>query len=212
VEEIMFKHFRVLALLALATGGLLGSGAATGNVRLNWLASAAAKAAEETIPFEIRVPADAKLELDGHKTKSKGVVRHFETPAMPTGHSYHYTVKVRHGDTVYSRVIHLEHGGKNVFDFRTDPTPVKAADKPVRAPLEVRPAKVAVKGKDKQVVTTKATKRTRLARHARGAHRRGAADPGPGGFGSCRQRAGDRREGLGQEGQPDRQGAAGGVG
>src|SRR5262249_35853723 len=124
----MFRKATVQALVVLAAGGLLGFGAATGNWRLNWFsrsATTAAAAAEEVIVFEIRVPAKAVLLIAGEKTTSTGTVRHFETPPLEVGHSYHYTVTVRHDGQQYTRRIHLKHGGDNTFDFRSDPTPVK---------------------------------------------------------------------------------------
>jgi hypothetical protein len=57
----MFKRTRFLALVAVATGGLLGDGAATG--RLGWIAGALAapQDREAVIPFEVLVPAGAAL-------------------------------------------------------------------------------------------------------------------------------------------------------
>src|SRR5262245_8601420 len=104
----MLKNAKAQRLLVLAVGGLLGYCVATGNVSsLLWWGGAAEagtgrQAREEPISFEIRVPADATLEIDGEKTTSTGTARQFETPPLAPGHHYQYTVKVRHGTKEYT--------------------------------------------------------------------------------------------------------------
>ena len=53
-----------------------------------------------TIFFEVRLPADAVLLIDGYKTKSAGDTRIFETPAVPPGKTYTYTLKAPDGATI----------------------------------------------------------------------------------------------------------------
>ncbi|MFT3883212.1 MAG: sulfatase-like hydrolase/transferase [Gemmatales bacterium] len=75
---------------------------------------------EETITFEILVPADAVLELNGTKMDPTGESRKFVTPALKTGGHYSYDVKATsHGKEV-TRKIHLGHGVTNSFDLRGD--------------------------------------------------------------------------------------------
>src|SRR5262249_11419669 len=92
-EARMAKSTRVLALVAVAAGGLLGYGAATG--RLGWspAAHAAPQGREAVIPFELLVPADAVVEIGGYKTYETGTERHYDTPPLRVGGDYTYTVK-----------------------------------------------------------------------------------------------------------------------
>src|SRR5262245_60686953 len=143
----MLKNTKLQVLLVLAAGGLLGYGAATGKLSLSGLrGGTTTAAAEEVIAFEVRVPADAVLVIGGEKTAATGEVRHFETPPLEVGHYYHYDVTVRHGGKEYTRRVHLKHGGDNVFDFRSDPTPVKRGAKVARARVDSKPGKVQVTG------------------------------------------------------------------
>src|SRR5262245_18326197 len=131
----MFKGTRFLALIALAAGGLLGYGAATG--RLGW--SPAARAApqdqEAVIPFELLVPADAVVEIGGYRTRETGTERHYDTPPLRVGGDYTYTVKATWRGQEVTRELTLRHGAANVLDLRPE---FQAA--PQRTPLAARPA------------------------------------------------------------------------
>lgn len=71
----------------------------------------AASAADDSKPifFRLKVPADATVIIDGHKTTSTGSVRRYETPAMPTGKDYSYSVKVASGGKEVSKTIKFNH-------------------------------------------------------------------------------------------------------
>jgi uncharacterized protein (TIGR03000 family) len=140
----MFRKAIAQALVVVAAGGLLGFEAAAENVRLNWFATRTAAQAEESIVIEILVPADAVLTIGSQKMTSIGAVRHFETPPLKVGSRYQYEVTVRHGDKEYRRLIDLEHGQTNRFDFRTDPSEARPAGKPERVPMPLRSERVAV--------------------------------------------------------------------
>jgi hypothetical protein len=76
---------RLQALVVLAAGALLGWLAASGKVPLGRPAQAAAgggsaQEVEEVIVFEVRLSADAVLEIDGNKTTASGELRTFRTP------------------------------------------------------------------------------------------------------------------------------------
>lgn len=45
------------------------------------------------------VPADAEVWFDGAKTTMQGTFRHFESPPLATGRSYHYQLRVRSAAT-----------------------------------------------------------------------------------------------------------------
>src|SRR5262249_55077887 len=105
---IMLKNTRLQAVVILAAGGLLGYLAASGHFPLGKQAAAAAgirfagEAAQatqqdEAILIKIRLPADAVLEIDGHKTTEKGEVRTFQTPPLPMGKRYTYNLKATSG-------------------------------------------------------------------------------------------------------------------
>src|SRR5262249_6167140 len=81
----MLQITKPRALLLLATGALLGSGA--GNP-----GRAQAGDQKEQIVFTVRVPDDAVLLIGNHKTQLTGGVRVFETPALPVGRHYGYTL------------------------------------------------------------------------------------------------------------------------
>jgi uncharacterized protein (TIGR03000 family) len=106
-------------LLAQGSPGGLSSHAAV-------LAPAHA-ADDEVIVFEVLLPASALLEIDGNKTTETGEKRTYETPPLPAGGRYHYTLKATLGDKVVTRQMHLAHGAANTLDLRPD---FQAADAP----------------------------------------------------------------------------------
>jgi arylsulfatase len=134
----MLKKVKVQALLVLALGGLIGYGAATGKVSSllgavaasgDWPLGRPAQAApgdgqgggaEESITFEVRLPAAAVLEIDGSKTTSTGETRRFETPGLRVGGHYVYTLKATVNGNVVTRQINLAHGADNTFDLRPE--------------------------------------------------------------------------------------------
>src|SRR5262245_13870773 len=155
----MLKNTKVQMLLVGATCALLGWAAASGTLgRLTdrlagprpavageLLAgpevAAAGGGAEEAILFEVRVPADALLEIDGEKTTSTGARRTFSTPPLPAGGQFSYTLKATSGGKEVTRKVHLHHGADNTIDLRGAFTATKAAAKPEATALKGKPGK-----------------------------------------------------------------------
>jgi uncharacterized protein (TIGR03000 family) len=75
---------------------------------------------KETIRFEVRVPADARILVDEYQTKSVGDKRTYETPPLATGKTYHYTLTVTADGKTVTRKIAIRHGADNSFDLRED--------------------------------------------------------------------------------------------
>ncbi len=92
------------------------------------------------------VPADAKVFFDGDATTQTGTERTYLSPALPRGKQFHYNVLVRWTEN-----------GKAVEQTRR--VTVRAGSR-VRIALPEKAPGDDSKGKDKQVVTTKAAKRT----------------------------------------------------
>src|SRR5581483_6575767 len=106
----MTKRTKLWSVVALAAGGLLGYGAATGRLTWDVAAHAAAQDGEAAIPFEVLVPADAALEIGGVRTTERGVVRHFTSPPLRIGGEYTYTVKATAQGKTVARELNLKHG------------------------------------------------------------------------------------------------------
>ncbi|HTU89140.1 MAG TPA: TIGR03000 domain-containing protein [Gemmataceae bacterium] len=60
---------------------------------------------KKTIRLDVLLPEDAELEVNGHKTKSTGKSRHFESPPVPVGRTYVYSLKASwQGNTLTRRI------------------------------------------------------------------------------------------------------------
>jgi arylsulfatase len=132
----MFRNPRLQLVAVLAIGALLGYACASGQLGLNPQANATAQTvsamaatqaaalaparADEAIVFEVLLPANALLEIDGDKTKETGESRTFSTPPLKVGERYNYTLKATAGEKVVTRQIHLAHGAANSIDLRPD--------------------------------------------------------------------------------------------
>jgi uncharacterized protein (TIGR03000 family) len=134
----MCKNGRVQLLIMLAIGSLLGFLTASGNFPLGRQAnaapevpiSAAIQAAslvagqageqKQAITFRVRLPANAALQIDDDKTTETGEVRTFQTPPLPKGGRYHYTLKATVGGKTVTREISLSQGAANTIDLRPD--------------------------------------------------------------------------------------------
>src|SRR5262249_30352549 len=116
----MQNRWRIQTCLVMAAGTLLGYLVATGNFPLGRQANAAPQAGErkEAIIFTVRLPADATLTIDGDRTKETGQVRTFQTPPLPVGKHYVYTLKATFQGKEVTREIHVAHGVDNSFDLR----------------------------------------------------------------------------------------------
>jgi uncharacterized protein (TIGR02246 family) len=119
--DIAMKRRNSQALMVLVAGALLGALAAAANFPLGPPAQAAPPGdVEEIITFEVRLPANAVLEIDGKKTTATGETRRFETPALRVGRHYTYTLKATANGKEVTREIDLTHGAKYAFDLRAD--------------------------------------------------------------------------------------------
>ncbi|MDW8222773.1 MAG: hypothetical protein RMJ82_07480 [Gemmatales bacterium] len=106
---------------------------------------------EEPCLFTILLPAAAHLEIEGYPVKSRGEVRLFESPAMPRGKTYVYTVRAMHDGIVVTRTIEVSPDKHATLDLRPDfgmkvPLPVEPSPKPKvpektpSEPVEPKPA------------------------------------------------------------------------
>jgi uncharacterized protein (TIGR03000 family) len=59
------------------------------------IATVAYEQPDLTARVDVRVPADAELWFDGHRTSQTGRDRTFHTPPLEKGQGYHYTVRAR---------------------------------------------------------------------------------------------------------------------
>src|SRR5262245_52761212 len=111
----MLKSTKPKALLLLVACVLLGG-----------LAFAQAGEQKEVIVVTVRLPASAILLIDNHKTTETGAVRTFQTPPLPVGRHYAYTLKASSGGKEVTRKIHLAHNVDNTFDLRAEFLPAAA--------------------------------------------------------------------------------------
>src|SRR5204862_453613 len=134
--RLMFRNPKLQLMAVLALGALLGYAVASGQWGLNPWANATAQTVaavtaaqtaalapaqtEQVIVFEVLIPGNALLEIDGDKTKETGELRSFSTPPLKVGGRYNYTLKATAGDKVVTRQIHLSHGATNSVDLRPD--------------------------------------------------------------------------------------------
>jgi uncharacterized protein (TIGR03000 family) len=118
----MSKGTKSRAIILLAVVTLLGCLAGS---------PVCAQSGEKTavIHITIRLPADAALFIDEHKTQETGDVRTFRTPPLSEGRSYAYVLKATADGKTVTRPILVAHGVDNCFDLRADFLP--AADSKV---------------------------------------------------------------------------------
>ncbi|HEV2947534.1 MAG TPA: sulfatase-like hydrolase/transferase, partial [Gemmataceae bacterium] len=116
----MFKSSKLPILIMMAAGGLLGYLAASGDFTLNRPAQAQAAQEEKVISFEVLLPANATLEIDGNKTDAIGTTRTFRTPPLKVGGKYAYTLKAKANGKEMTREIKISYGSENRFDLRGD--------------------------------------------------------------------------------------------
>jgi uncharacterized protein (TIGR03000 family) len=113
----MLKIARPRVLLLVTAGALLAC------MTPSFVAAQEGKQLE-AIALTIRLPADAILLIDDHPTQSAGGVRAFQTPALPVGGHYAYTLKATSQGKEVTRKIHLAHGMDNTFDLRAEFLPL----------------------------------------------------------------------------------------
>ncbi|HQR06616.1 MAG TPA: sulfatase-like hydrolase/transferase [Gemmatales bacterium] len=119
----MWKR-RLFSMAVLSVCMFLGYAAASGQLNSPQGGQVAKRVAaakpDEIINFEVKVPADAVLEIDGQKMDVTGDCRHFQTPPLQESKTYTYSLKVTSGGKEVKRTVQLTHGVANVFDLRPD--------------------------------------------------------------------------------------------
>jgi len=93
------------------------------------LAAPATNAPDTRVHVSIRVPADARVWVDGEPTTSTGPVRQFQSPPLPSGR-YDYQVRASWRDSGHevtqTRQVEVTPGAHVEVDF---PTPPESAEK-----------------------------------------------------------------------------------
>jgi uncharacterized protein (TIGR03000 family) len=77
-------------------------------------------AEKKPLVLEVLVPAEATVEIDGHKTKSTGEQRKFESPPVAVGKKYSYTLKVTHKGKDVTRKVDVGTDKAETVDFRKE--------------------------------------------------------------------------------------------
>jgi uncharacterized protein (TIGR03000 family) len=70
--------------------------------------------------FEVRLPADAELKLNGVRTRAKGEMRRFESPPLEVGSTYAYTLQATWHDQSVTREVILRPGRGTIIDLREE--------------------------------------------------------------------------------------------
>src|SRR5262249_41234672 len=68
--------------------------------------------------FEVRLPEDAVLEVDGNKTQATGETRQFQSRPLEVGGTYSYTLKATWRGKAVTREILLRPGKLTTIDLR----------------------------------------------------------------------------------------------
>jgi uncharacterized protein (TIGR03000 family) len=103
-----------------------------GFVGWGWAEDKPASSAAQPIVFELRVPADAIVVIEGEKTRTTGEIRQYQTPPVLPGKRYAYALKVSAKGKELTKELTLKHGVPNVLDLR----PEFLQDKPAEAKPE----------------------------------------------------------------------------
>lgn len=72
------------------------------------------------VEFQVLLPADAQLEIEGIHTTTPGVVRNFRSPPVPVGSRYAYSLVATWRGQILRREVTLVHDQQNVIDWRGD--------------------------------------------------------------------------------------------
>jgi uncharacterized protein (TIGR03000 family) len=105
---------RILVVLRL---GLL---AAALFLAVPWLRGDDSGAEKSPLSLQVRLPADAALEIDGYRTRSTGEVRLYQSPPVAKGWVYRYTLRATRGGKVVERVITVRPEEPLRLDLRPD--------------------------------------------------------------------------------------------
>jgi uncharacterized protein (TIGR03000 family) len=79
-------------------------------------------AQDAPIRITVRVPADAKITVDGNLTRQTGPVRYFESPPVPAGRKFYYTLKITWMENGKERSVTKRvpvAAGDNQLDYRS---------------------------------------------------------------------------------------------
>ena len=103
---------------------LIGSGA--GSALAVWLVAVSslngdsAVAPSAPLSFEVRLPADAQLAIDGYQTRSTGAVRRYASPPVTMGKTYTYHLVATHKGKRIKRSIIVRPRELLLVDLRAD--------------------------------------------------------------------------------------------
>ena len=104
------------------------------------LAAAADPPAKKPAVFEIVLPPEAQLEVDGARTDSTGEKRRFESPPVEIGSTYAYTIRASWRGKTVTREIRIRPGRLTVIDLRDNfRAPIGSFALVVPSSLQVRP-------------------------------------------------------------------------
>ncbi len=95
------------------------------------------KPQERPCIFTVLLPAHARLEIEGYVARSRGEIRLFESPPVPVGRTYTYTLRAIHGGIVVTRTIEVSPDKHVEIDLRPDfgiRVPVHPPAKPDKKP------------------------------------------------------------------------------
>lgn len=101
------------AIRATLLGGLFAA-----SISLEGLGVLAEEVLDKPALLDVQVPAEAELEVDGHPTQSTGVERQFESPPLPSGRTFVYTLKATWRGRTVNRTVRLHAGGVVRIDLR----------------------------------------------------------------------------------------------
>jgi len=91
---------------------------------------ARAVADDQPVSFDLLVPADAQVVIDGNPTRSTGEWRRYVPPPLPAGKDYTYTLKVTSQGKTVTRTVTVRAGSSNSFDLRPEFQAATAAAAP----------------------------------------------------------------------------------
>jgi hypothetical protein len=97
------------------------------------------KPQERPCVFTVLLPANARLEIEGYVARSRGEIRLFESPPVPVGRTYTYTLRAIHGGIVVTRTVEVSPDKQVEIDLRPDfgiRVPVPPPAKPDKKPEE----------------------------------------------------------------------------
>ena len=125
---------RILVFLMVLAGMSLSAAASPAQI----LDSSTGAPNKKPATIKVIVPANAQIAFDSYKTEQTGEVRLFESPPLPGGQKFKYTVKASWKaagkDVVQQRELLVQAGVETSVDFRPDDAQKDKAEKPERTP------------------------------------------------------------------------------